>query len=147
MEQSGIVDGFSSYLAVYLDADLYVVLLTSVQSGTLTELGKGLAALALGVSAPTIAPSPPSVPWTAAERARWVGRYRDERIATVTLAERGEGVRLRWADSPETLFLSATGPSTAYDRQDGIALTLSADGGSISMRWANGDVQEFRRIP
>jgi D-alanyl-D-alanine carboxypeptidase len=147
IEQSGIVDGFSSYLAVYLDADLYVVLLTNVQSGTLTELGKALAALALGRPAPTVTPSPPSVAWTAAERARWVGRFRNERIATVTLSERGEGVRLRWADSPETLFLSATGPSAAYDRQDGIALTLSADGAAISMRWANGDVQDFRRIP
>ena len=147
IEQSGIVDGFSSYLAVYLDADVYVVLLTNVQSGNLTDVGKGIAALALGVPAPTVAASPPSVPWSPTERARWVGHFRNEHIATVELSERGEGVRLRWGNSPETLFLAATAPSQAYDRQDAVAMTLNADGSVLTMRWGNGDPQEFRRLP
>jgi CubicO group peptidase (beta-lactamase class C family) len=147
IEQSGIINGFSSYLAVYLEEDLYVVLLTNVQSGMLTDLGKGLAALALGKEPAKLQPSPPEVPWTGAERARWVGRFRNDQIATIELREDGDGLNLRWGDSPDTLYIASTGPAKAWNRQDTIAMELKPDGSAITMRWGNGEAHEFRRLP
>jgi CubicO group peptidase (beta-lactamase class C family) len=147
IEQSGIINGFSSYLAVYLDEELTVVVLTNIQSGMLTDVGKGLAAIALGKEPGAMQPSPESVPWTPAERRRWVGRFRNDQIATVELSEVDDALFLRWADSPETLFVASTGPSRAHDRQDAIGMELKSDGSSITMRWSNGDVHEFKRLP
>jgi len=64
IEQSGILSGTSSYLAAYLDDDLYVVVLANMQSGALVSIGKGLAAIALGVEPPRLVPSPPPVTLT-----------------------------------------------------------------------------------
>ncbi|HEX3582587.1 MAG TPA: serine hydrolase domain-containing protein, partial [Thermoanaerobaculia bacterium] len=87
IEQSGILNGFSSYLAAYLDEDVYVVVLANVQTGELTDLGKGLAAIALGVEPPKLTPSPATVASTANERAAWMGKYRDPNIAPIEIRE------------------------------------------------------------
>ncbi len=122
-------------------------MLSNLQTGALNDIGKGLAALALGEEPPRLTPSPPTVGWTTAERARWAGRFVNEHIATVELIDRGDRVVLRWADSPDTVLVVSVGPGRAYDRQDTIALTLGDDGGILSMRWGEGEPQEFKRLP
>ena len=147
IEQSGILNGFASYLAVYPDDDLYVVVLSNVQSGELIEIGKGLAALAVGAEPPKLTPSPAMVASTLDERRRWVGRFKNDKIATVELSEREGALYLRWENSPDTVFIGSTGPSAAYDRQDSIAMELAPGGDSLRMRWSTGGWQEFKRLP
>ncbi|HEX7681902.1 MAG TPA: serine hydrolase domain-containing protein [Thermoanaerobaculia bacterium] len=146
IEQSGILSGTSSYLAAYLDDDLYIVVLANMQSGALTSVGKGLAAIALGVEPPRVVPSPPAVASTPDERKRWLGHFMNPNIATVEIAEHDGALYLRWADSRDTVYLTATGPSTSYDRQDSIALELTSDG-VLHMRWPDGEPQLFTRLP
>src|SRR4029077_4189283 len=147
IEQSGILNGFASYLAVYPDDDLYVVVLSNVQSGELIEIGKGLAALAIGAEPPKLTPSPAMVASTSDERRRWVGRFKNDKIATVELSEHEGALYLRWENSADTVFIGSTGPSTAYDRQDSIAMELAPGGDSLRMRWSTGEWQEFKRLP
>lgn len=147
IEQSGIVNGYSSYLAAYLDEDLYVVVLANVQTGELTDLGKGLAAIALGVEPPKLMASPATVPSTAAERTAWTGKYRDPNIAPIEIRESDGSLYLRWGNSPDTVYLAPTGPAKTFDRQDGIALSLSDDRKTITMRWSDGKPHEFARLP
>lgn len=146
IEQSGILSGTSSYLAAYLDDDLYIVVLANMQSGALTSIGKGLAAIALGKEPARMVPSPPAVASAAEERKKWLGHFLNRDIAPVAIAERDGALYLRWADSRDTVYLTPTGPSTVYDRQDSIALELTSDG-AIRMRWPEGDPQLFSRVP
>jgi CubicO group peptidase (beta-lactamase class C family) len=146
IEQSGILSGFASYLAVYPDDDLYVVVLSNVQTGALNDAGKGLGAIALGAEPPKLVASPPIVTATAEERRRWVGQFRNANIATVAIAERDGALGLRWESSPETVFIGSTGPSAAYDREDSVGMELAPDGDSLGMRWGSGEWQEFKRL-
>ncbi len=147
IEQSGIVNGFSSYLSIDLDDDVVVVVLSNVQTGEFTAMGKGLAALAIGQDAPTLATSPAIASMTAEERRSWLGRFKNEHIATVTITESDGSLYLRWADSPERVFIAPSGAMTMYDRQDSVAMELASDGNTIRMQWGNGDPQEFKRLP
>ncbi|HEX3111379.1 MAG TPA: serine hydrolase domain-containing protein [Thermoanaerobaculia bacterium] len=147
IEQSGIVNGFSSYVAAYLDEDLYIVVLSNVQTGELTDVGKGLAAVALGVEPPKLTPSPATVVSTAKERAEWTGKFRDPNIATTSIFESDGTLYLRWENSPDAVYLAPTAPSQAFDREDSINLTLSDDRKAITMRWSDGKPHEFQRLP
>lgn len=148
IEQSGEVNGSTSYLAAYLDDDLYVVVLSNLQGGTLTDIGKGLAALALGVEPPPLKPSPAVLPSTAEERGRWVGRYENKTQGySIELTEKGGALYLRWGDSPATVFISSTGRSKAFNRQNSVAMELSARADVITMRWSEGIPQVFNRLP
>lgn len=147
IEQSGIINGSSSYLAVYPNDDLYVVALANVQTGRLTDIGKGLAALALGAEPPKIEPSPLAVAWPAEDRKRWVGRFKNDNIATVEIIERGSELYIRWGDSPEVVWISSTGSSQGFDRQDAVAMELAPAGDPLRMRWGDGRWQDFKRVP
>ena len=144
---SSEVNGSNSYLAAYPDDDLYVVALSNLQRGGLTDLGKGLAALALGADPPKLIPSPPSVPWTAEERKRRIGKFFSQSQGYgVELTERNDGIDLRWGNSPDTVFISSLGPSKAYNRQNAVSMELG-DANTLVMRWSDGVPQEFKRTP
>jgi CubicO group peptidase (beta-lactamase class C family) len=147
IEQSGIVNGFSSYLSIDLDDDVIVVVLSNVQTGELTDMGKGLAALAIGDEPPKLTASPAIVPMTNEQRTAWVGQFKNEHIATVTITDNGGVLYMRWADSPDRVFLAPAGAMNAYDRQDGVALELMPDHDAIRMRWGSGEPQDFKRLP
>ena len=120
-------------------------MLSNAQSGALTSIGKGIAALALGESAPKLNPSPPSVASTAEQRAKWIGRYANPNVGSPIITERDGALLLRWCQSCDDVYLAAAGPASVYDRQDSIALELLADG-SIRMSWPEGEPQTFARV-
>jgi CubicO group peptidase (beta-lactamase class C family) len=146
IEQSGILGGTSSYVAAYVDDDVYVVVLANLQTGMLTNIGIALGGLVFGREPEPLTASPPSGPWTAAELERWVGRFHSPQITTVTLTAEKGALRLRWSDSPETVYIASVSPSRAHNRLDSIGMTLSADGSTITMRWSNGDTFAFQRV-
>ena len=147
IEQSGIISGASSYLSIDFDDDVIVAVLSNVQSGALGDIGKGLAALAIGQEPPKLERSPAIVAMTADERKPWLGRFKNEHIATVTVTESDGTLYLRWADSPDRVFLAPAGATKAYDPQDAVALELMPDHDTIRMRWGSGEPQEFKRLP
>jgi len=144
IEQSGIMNGTASYVATYLKDDLYVVVLSNVQTGALTSIGKGLAALALGAEPPKLTPSPPTVASTAEERSKWIGRFASDKVGSPRIAESDGTLTLRWCATCDAVYLVSTGPMRSYDRQDSIALELTPDGG-LTMRWPDGNVATFVR--
>ena len=146
IEQSGIMNGTSSYVAAYLDDDLYVVVLSNVQSGMLTTVGKGLAALAFGAERPKLTPAPPIVDSTADERALWVGAYTNAKVGRPRNTESDGALMLRWCETCDPVYLVASGPGRAYNRLDSIAMELNADG-TIRMTWPEGESQTFARVP
>jgi CubicO group peptidase (beta-lactamase class C family) len=143
IEQSGEINGSTSYLAAYLDEDLYVVVLSNFPHGSLTDIGKGLAALVLDAEPPKLTPSPAAVPWTPEERTRWLGKFFSETQGYgVELTERGGQLYLRFGNSPDTVFIASTGRSKAFDRQNSAAMELSDDGNTLTMFGAS-----FKRVP
>ncbi|HJQ36598.1 MAG TPA: serine hydrolase domain-containing protein [Thermoanaerobaculia bacterium] len=142
IEQSGIVNGFSSYLCVYPDDDLYVVVLSNLQTGALTDLGISLAALALGKDTPPVKAAPPTVASTAEQRQKWLGRYQGE-FGIFELTERNGALYNRWGDSETGSYVLATGERTAYNRQESAAMELVD--GAIVITWGDGKGREFRR--
>jgi CubicO group peptidase (beta-lactamase class C family) len=147
IEQSGILDGAMSYLAAYLDEDLYVVVLSNVQSGNLENIGKGLAALALGAEPPKLTLPPAAMTSTPEQRRRWLGRFANSNIGTFEIREKEADIYLRWTGAKDDRYLAMTGGSTLYDRQDGGALELTPDAAKILIRWGDSPPQEFVRAP
>jgi len=143
IEQSGEINGSTSYLATYLHDDVYVVVLCNLQRGSLTDVGKGLAALLLGAEPPKLTPSPATVASTAEERKRWLGKFFSEsQRYGVELMERNGALYLRFGNSPDTVFIASTGPSKAYNRQNSMVMELSDDGNTLLM-----NDNEFKRVP
>lgn len=143
IEQSGIVNGFSSYLCVYPDDDLYVVVLSNLQTGALTDLGISLAGLALGKEVPSVKPAPPTIASTAEQRQKWLGRYQGE-FGIFALTERNGALYNRWGDSETGSYVLATGEATAYNRQESAAMELRED--AIVITWGDGKGHEFKRV-
>jgi CubicO group peptidase (beta-lactamase class C family) len=144
IEQSGIMNGTSSYVAAYLDDDLYVVVLSNVQSGMLTAIGKGIAAVALGAEAPKLRPSPPIVDADHTEIPKWVGSYTNAKIGSPQINESDGALTLRWCQKCDSVYLVPSAPMRMYDRQDSIALELLTDG-TIKMTWPEGNSEIFAR--
>jgi hypothetical protein len=145
IEQSGIVNGFSSYLVAYLKDDVYIVLLSNVQNGVLTEAGKGVAGLVFGVTPGALPVAPASRSLSDAERSAWMGTFQNPTIATVRIDGDRGALQLRWCATCDPLYLTPTGARTAYDRQDGTSLSLHDDG-NVWMQWPGGEPQEFKRV-
>lgn len=145
IEQSGIVNGFASYLCVYPDDDLYVVLLSNLQTGALTDLGISLAGLALGKEVPPPNPAPATITSTAEQRRKWLGRYTNADIGTFELTEHNGGLFNRWGKSESGSYVFVTGEAAAYNRQESAAMELR--GGTIVITWGDGKPHEFKRIP
>jgi CubicO group peptidase (beta-lactamase class C family) len=125
VEQSGIVNGFSSYLCVYPDDDLYVVILSNLQTGALTNIGIGLAGLALGKDVPPLQPSPATILWTAERRQQWIGRFTNPDIGTFELTERNGALFNRWGESETGSYVFAAGEASAYNKQESAVMTLA----------------------
>lgn len=142
IEQSGILGGASSYLAAYLEEDLYVVVLSNVQTGALDSVGKGLAALALGATPPPLPLAPREV--AAGDLSPWMGRFAGPDFG-FELFQREGLLYLRWKGARDAVYLSPAGADTAYDRQDSIALRRSE--GGVQLTWPGAPPQEFKREP
>jgi CubicO group peptidase (beta-lactamase class C family) len=145
IEQSGIVNGFSTYVAAYLADDSYVVVLSNIQNGLTTTMGKGVAALLFGAEPEALRVSPPEVGASAAERAAWVGKYQNPNIATIEVSERGGLLKQRWGNSPDFVYLTPTAARETYNRQDSIALELTPEG-NVVMRWPDGKPNVFTPV-
>lgn len=142
LEQSGILNGFSSYLSTYLDDDIHVVILSNIQTGALTEMGIGLAGLALGKEVAPLKPSPATAPSTPEQRGAWLGSYTNGKW-TFTLTERDGALYHVWEGATHGSYVFPTGTATAFNRQENAAMTLGT--GAITIAWGGGQGEEFKK--
>lgn len=144
IEQSGILNGFSSYVSSYLDDDIHVVVLSNIQTGALTELGIGLAGLAFNKEVAPAKRSPATVATTPEQRKPWLGRYSNGKW-TFTLAERDGALYHVWEGATNGSYVFPTGASTAFNRQESAAMTWTAEG--VTIAWGGGEGELFKRMP
>ena len=142
IEQSGILNGFSSYVSSYLDDDIHVVVLANIQTGALTELGIGLAGLAFNKEVAPVKPSPATIATTADQRKPWLGRYGNGKW-TFTLSERDGALYHVWEGATNGSYVFPTGASTAFNRQERATMTLGTDG--ITIAWGGSEGELFRK--
>ena len=133
IEQSGIVKGAISYLAVYLDDDVTVVVLSNVQSGLGEQIGKAVGRLAFGLDPPRIDPSPAGQFSTARERYGWLGQYRNANIGSFRLVDRNDALYQVWGDSRQGSYVRSTGPDSGFNAQDSAQMQAARDpAGSVT---------------
>jgi CubicO group peptidase (beta-lactamase class C family) len=143
IEQSGILNGTASYLAEYLEEDLSVVVLSNVQSGSLIDIGKGIAALTLGLTPPPLNTAPPAIPSTAATRQAWLGRWANESIGKFRLIEQNGSLYQIWGDAPSGSYVTVTGAKSAFNTQESGSMEIAGD--TLTISWSGSRPQEFRR--
>jgi CubicO group peptidase (beta-lactamase class C family) len=143
IEQSGILNGTASYLAEYLKDDLSVVALSNVQSGALTDIGKGIAALAFGLTPAPLHSAPPAIASTAETRQPWIGRWENPSIGKFRLIERNGSLYQIWGDAPSGSYVSIIGAKTAFNTEESAAMEIAGD--TLSIRWNGSPPQEFKR--
>ena len=130
LEQTGRVPtGYASYLAVYLDADVVVVVLDAVQADVAERIGIALAGLVLGAPTETPAARPATTPLAsrdAAGLAAFVGTYQVGPGFVLTVQQTPQGVSLA---SPDRVFLPLTpiGPSRFFFRPLYVPVTFLRD--------------------
>lgn len=144
IEQNGIIHGFSSYLALYPEDDLYVIVLSNVQTSLLTRMGIGLAGIVLGKDVPKLPVPPATVAATPEQRKLWAGRYKSDQSPLFTLEERDGVLYQTWADDTDGSYVFPTGPTTAFNRQENSALTLEGD--VLKLSWDGNTLVELRRV-
>lgn len=144
IEQSGIMNGTASYVVDYLDDDTAIAVLSNVQSGALTDVGKGIAALAFGLKPPVEFDAlPRPIASTADQRKPWLGTWKSEVAGTFRLVERNGSLYQVWGSAPTGSYVALTAERTAYNAQDSIVLELSND--TVRARWSEGEPREFTR--
>jgi hypothetical protein len=95
IEQSGTIDGFTSYLGVYFRDSTYVVCLTDIEASLNEQCGKDLAAMAFGlhVAPSTPFPQPARLAVPGAADSGW---YRSESIGSFRISETDGNTVVRW---------------------------------------------------
>jgi CubicO group peptidase (beta-lactamase class C family) len=145
IEQSGVSPGFTSYLAVYPDDDLYVVVLSNVETGLSDHSGIDVAAIALGEKyEPVKTPQPAAM--SAEERRMFAGRFTNPRIGTFAISEDDGVLYVRWGNSPYRKYLMPVSSHTLFNRQEFSWIESNpAAPDVLSIRWGK-DPQMFQRI-
>jgi CubicO group peptidase (beta-lactamase class C family) len=132
-----IPTGYASYLAVYPDSGLVVVLLSNIQADVVEPLGISIAGMALNTSVKVSPPKP--VVTTAASGdslARYAGRYEVAPGFALTVRNDPNGLLLA---GPDGMFLplNPTGPGRFFFRPLQAAITFPRDssGAIASLDW------------
>jgi CubicO group peptidase (beta-lactamase class C family) len=145
IEQSGVEEGFCSYLAVFPEDGLIVACLSNVQSGAFQHFGKDLVALALGKDCETAtvrrAIDLPRLPLDL-----YAGRYDSPEtegfLRDIRLIAEGGQLYYRWDKTPSRRWLMPISDTEFLDRTEGATIRVErAPGGKaarLTMMWVTG---------
>jgi len=138
IEQTGrIPNGYTSYLAVYPDSDLVVVMLSNVQADVVEQIGIALAGLTLKTNAKLATPTPTLTQELASDSlSRYAGRYEIGPGFALTVTTDAKGLLLA---GPDGMFLplNSTGGGRFFFRPLQVAITFPRDsaGAVTSLDW------------
>ena len=126
IEQSGTIDGFTSYLGVYFSDSTYVVCLTNMEASLNDRCGKALAAMAFGVPHEPVTPTPPrraDVVLTVADS----GRFSAPGYGTFRLFVSDGHPYAQWATARTAHYAMPIGRDSLMVRADRSMLVLERD--------------------
>jgi hypothetical protein len=145
IEQSGVEEGFCSYLAVSPEDGLIVVCLSNVQAGAFQQFGKDLVALALGkdcqaaevrrvIDPPRLCPD------------LYAGSYdspgTEVFLRGIRLIAEGGELYYRWDKIPSRRWLMPLSDTEFLDRTEGAKIRVERDRGGkatrLTMTWGTG---------
>jgi CubicO group peptidase (beta-lactamase class C family) len=125
IEQSGTLDGFTSYLAIYFRDSTYVVCLTNVEASLNEQCGKDVAAIAFGEPV-AAAPVPAPVAADPLTLSAYVGAYESD-VGRFQVTEEGGELYVRWATALARHHLMPTGRDRLHVRADRSTITFVRD--------------------
>jgi CubicO group peptidase (beta-lactamase class C family) len=130
--------GYASYLAVYPDSGLVVILLSNVQADVVERLGIAIAGRVLNVSVRSPIPTPTITRALSGDSlSRYAGRYEIGPGFTLTVRNDANGLLLA---GPDGMFspLNSTGSGKFFFRPLQAAITFPRDsaGAIVALDWA-----------
>ena len=148
IEQSGQLDGFTSYLGIYFADSTYVICLTNVEAGLNDRCGKDLAAIAFGQPyerpLPTATPVAPATVTMADS-----GRYSADGIGTFRLSVDDGRPYVRWTTARTSHYAVPVGRDSLVVRADRSVIVMERDGTgratALGRSWGGGSPARFVR--
>ena len=148
IEQSGQLDGFTSYLGVYFADSTYVICLTNIEAGLNDRCGKDLAAIAFGQPyerpRPTATPVAPATVTMADS-----GRYSADGIGAFRLSVDDGRPYVRWMTARTPHYAVPVGRDSLVVRADRSVIVVERDGTgratALGRSWAGGSPARFVR--
>lgn len=151
IEQSGIVEGFNAYIAVYPKEQVDVVFLSNVQSGLFDRVPRDLSAIVFGGNV-TRPPEVRPVTVSAEKLAEYAGAYTTPAIpAPMYLVVKDGSLYQQWGNAPFLRYIAPTGDDAFYSRTDYAPARFerNADGKVVKAvwTWSSGDPMTFVKTP
>lgn len=141
IEQTGMHPGFFSGIAFYPEPEIYIVVLSNIQSGDPFQRMLGdLSAIAFGDSVSVPEERHP-IQLNPAQRDILLGRYHFENVSDFAITLRNDSLYLEWDSFTEREYLSPLADDRLYNRKSGVELVFITDdsGRVIRLRWGNND--------
>jgi len=151
IEQSGLLEGFNAYLAIYPADNIDIVFLSNIQSGMFNRVAKDLAAVVFGGTT-TTPPNERAAPITDRQLGEVAGSYKASSIPLPqNLVVKNRALYLQWGHYPFLRPLSPIGDDRFFYRSEYAIVQCEHDsGGKISglkWTWDGADPVTFQRTP
>ena len=147
IEQSGALDGFTSYVGVYFADSTYVVCLTNIEAGLNERCGRDLAAMAFGEPyepVPAVA-TRPDIRVTAQD----TGQFFADGVGTFRLTVTDGRAYVRWTTARTAHYAGGTGRDSLAVAADRSVIILERDGAgrvvAASRSWSGSPPVRFAR--
>jgi CubicO group peptidase (beta-lactamase class C family) len=145
IEQSGLVEGFNAYIALYAPEKLYVIFLSNVQSGLFNRVARDLKAVAFGgeFSRPN-ALSRSEIPRI--NSADYAGAYRTPDISVpLNVVQKNGNLYLQWGNYPFLRSLTPVAKDKFYYRAEyaEIIFERGDDGRIEKIKWQSSPTDSF----
>ena len=114
IEQSGLVNGYVSYLAMYPDDHLYIVFLSNISSGIFGRIPHDIPAMIFGEP---IYP-PPSYSNKKYDLSDYPGNYQTEDGLKFRIGKDNDGLVIFWPNRPDGVVLSPSRHDSFINRED-----------------------------
>jgi hypothetical protein len=149
IEQSGQLDGFTSYLGVYFRDSTYVVCLTNIEAGLNDRCGKDLAAITFAqpYERPALTPLASSIETvTAAD----TGRYASEGNGTFRLFVDDGRTYVQWVTARTAHYVVPISADSLVVRADRSTIVFERNGAGQALAanrsWGGGPPTRFVRV-
>jgi CubicO group peptidase (beta-lactamase class C family) len=150
IEQSGTIDGFTSYLGIYFHDSTYVVCLTNVESSLNERCGKDVAAMVFGEPYERAAATPPPTA-TASVTAADTGLFAVPGFGTFRLFFTAGIPYVRWITARSAHYVAPVGRDSLFVRADRSVIVLERDSTgrttAVTRVWPEAPPVRFPRIP
>jgi CubicO group peptidase (beta-lactamase class C family) len=147
LEQSGSLDGFTSYLGVYFTDSTYVICLTNIEAGLNDRCGKDLAAMAFGERYAPVAPFSmrSAIPVAAGD----TGVYSAAGVGAFRLLVRDRHTYVQWVTARTPHFAAPIGRDSMLIRTDRSVIVFERDATghviAVSRSWGGSPPVRFAK--